>query len=145
MSASFLIALFSGVLFSFGLVVSGMTNPAKVKNFLDVFGEWDSSLIFVMVGAVVFNFVSFRVLQARQPFCAPKHYLPTKSHLDKSLLIGSALFGVGWGLSGICPGPGLVNLVTGKMEAIVFVASMLVGMIGYELLQKYTLKVSSKS
>lgn len=126
------IAFFSGVLFSVGLVISGMTNPDKVLGFLDLFGQWDPSLVFVMLGAVVFNFFSFRFLSSRQPYCAPQHYLPTKKEIDKKLLIGSSLFGIGWGLSGICPGPGLVNLITLQNGALIFVAMMLIGMFAYD-------------
>lgn len=125
-----IVAFLSGIIFSVGLVISGMVNPHKVIGFLDVFGEWDISLMFVMGGAVSFNLIAFRLVTKRdKPFFSENWHLPTASDLDKKLLIGSALFGIGWGIAGICPGPGIVNLVTLKLEAFYFVLSMIMGML----------------
>ncbi len=124
-----LISLFAGVIFSIGLVISGMSDPQKVIGFLDIFGNWDYSLLFVMGGAVGVNFFTFKFLIKREPICAPKHFLPTKENLDKNLIIGSALFGIGWGILGICPGPAIVNIVTLSPTILIFIVAMLMGMI----------------
>lgn len=136
-------ALLSGVIFAFGLVLSGMTNPSKVIGFLDVFGNWDYSLVFVMIGAIAFNFVAFKVLIKKKPFCAPAHLLPTNTKVDKKLMIGSALFGIGWGIAGICPGPGIVNLVTNDSSAFLFVGSLIGGMVLYKMSEKFLDKILS--
>jgi uncharacterized membrane protein YedE/YeeE len=133
---SLIISLFAGALFAVGLVLSGMSNPEKVIGFLDVFGNWDYSLLLVMGGAVGVNFVTFRILTKKKPFCAPAHFLPTKTSVDKKLLLGSALFGIGWGILGICPGPAIVNLVTLSPTVLIFVSSMLIGMIAYKFTEK---------
>src|SRR4051794_22536046 len=100
-----------GLVFGIGLVVSGMTQPAKVLGFLDVFGAWDPTLVFVMAAAFVVSFVGFRAARQRaKPVLVPEHLWPTRTEIDRPLLIGSAVFGVGWGLVGLCPGPALVNL-----------------------------------
>ncbi len=121
------LSLFAGMIFAIGLVVSGMTNPARVIGFLDIFGQWDYSLAFVMGGAVVVNLVLFRWILKRDPIFNGKHDLPTNKLIDKKLIIGSTLFGVGWGLVGICPGPSIVNLVTGNVSAIIFFLAMIAG------------------
>lgn len=133
--APFLISLISGIVFAIGLSISGMINPHKVKGFLDVFGNWDYSLVFVMGGAVVFNFISFKILSQKKPLCADEHFWPNKKEVDRKLIIGSALFGIGWGLVGICPGPALVNLIKLDEKIFVFVISMVVGMLAH---QKWT-------
>lgn len=127
-----LISLFSGIIFAIGLSISGMINPQKVIGFLDIFGQWDYSLVFVMGGAVGFNYFSFKYLTNKQPYCGGDHFLPQKKELDKRLIIGAALFGIGWGLIGICPGPGLVNLVTLNSDIFLFVGAMLVGMLTFK-------------
>lgn len=124
-----IIGLIGGIIFAIGLVVSGMTNPEKVIGFLDIFGEWDYSLAFVMGGAVMVNLLFFTFILKRKPLFNEEHALPTVFHVDKALVLGSALFGIGWGLVGICPGPGIVNLVTFEPIAIIFVLSLYVGMI----------------
>lgn len=124
-----LFALLSGLVFSVGLVVSGMINPQKVKGFLDIFGDWDYALIFVMGGAVAFNMLAYLIIFKSVPFIGSQFFLPTKKVVDKNLVIGSSLFGIGWGLTGICPGPGIVNLVTLNSNIFIFVASMIVGML----------------
>ena len=124
-----IVSLFCGVLFAIGLTISGMINPAKVRGFLDIFGNWDISLLFVMGGAVGLNFFTFKWAKNRKPFLAGEHSLPTKTIIDRKLIFGSALFGIGWGLVGICPGPGIVNLVRLDPEIFIFVASMIIGML----------------
>ncbi|MAE73144.1 MAG: hypothetical protein CL675_03550 [Bdellovibrionaceae bacterium] len=120
----------TGVLFAVGLGVSGMTEPSKVIGFLDVFGGWDPSLAFVMVGAVGVSAVFYRLsFRCSAPWCEERFFLPTKKSLDFSLIFGAVLFGVGWGVSGLCPGPGLASLMTGKGYGFVFVVSMIAGMV----------------
>ncbi len=120
----------SGLLFSMGLFISGMTNPAKVIGFLDITGAWDPSLMFVMLGAILPTFLLYRISFSRgSPVFSDRFDLPEKTDIDRRLMIGSAIFGVGWGLSGICPGPGVANLVVGHFGFLIFVASMLVGML----------------
>ena len=127
-----IVALFAGALFGLGLAVSGMTNPAKVIGFLDVAGEWDPTLAFVMGGALLVTIPTFRLILGRpRPILADGFALPTKSALDGRLLGGAALFGVGWGLSGFCPGPAVAALVTGLAPVFAFVAAMMVGMVLY--------------
>lgn len=123
-------ALFAGLLFGAGLALSGMVLPEKVIGFLDVAGKWDPSLAFVMMGAIGVHFFAVRMAYKRAaPFFGGAFQLPTKKDLDPKLVAGAALFGIGWGLAGICPGPGLVNLVTGSPGAFTFVGAMLVGML----------------
>lgn len=126
----------AGFVFTIGLTVSGMINPEKVKGFLNILGEWDYSLAFVMGGAVVFNFIAFKLLIKKKPIFANSHYLPTKLVVDRDLIIGAVLFGVGWGLVGICPGPAIVNLVTMDKDIFIFMAAMVTGMYLYELFRK---------
>ncbi len=122
-------ALFCGALFGVGLYLSRMVEPARVQGFLDVAGNWDPSLLFVMGGAVLVTFFAFpRILRAERPVLASKFHLPVAKAIDGKLLLGAALFGVGWGLSGFCPGPALFGLLTGSHAAIWFVAAMLLGM-----------------
>ncbi len=124
-----IVALLAGMLFGLGLAVSGMMDPRKVVGFLDVAGDWDPTLIFVMGGALLVTVPAFRLILGRpRPVLADGFDLPTKSALDARLLGGSALFGVGWGLSGFCPGPAVAALATGLTPVFAFVASMLTGM-----------------
>jgi uncharacterized protein len=124
-----LVALFAGTLFGLGLAVSGMMNPAKIVGFLDVAGEWDPTLAFVMGGALLVTIPAFRVILNRpRPILADGFDLPTKSTLNARLLGGAALFGVGWGLSGFCPGPAVAALTTGLAPVFAFVAAVIVGM-----------------
>lgn len=129
----------SGIIFSIGLSISGMTNPGKVKGFLDVFGNWDISLAFVMIGAIGLNFFTFKKITNKKPLFSDDHFLPTKKDIDRRLILGSSIFGIGWGLLGICPGPGIVNLVTLNSNAILFVISMTSGMLAFKLLEKVRL------
>ena len=133
-----------GLIFGLGLLISGMTEPDKVLGFLDFFGAWDATLAFVMTGAVAVAGVGFVLARRRSaPLFASKFSWPSRSDIDAPLLIGSALFGIGWGLAGICPGPALVNLAGLPAPIIVFVAAMAVGMSSFELWQRR--KVASAS
>ncbi len=126
----FLSLLSAGAIFGVGLAVSGMTEPAKIINFLDFTGNWDPSLAFVMAGAVAVHFVLFRwVVRRPSPLFAEKFRLPDRQDIDRRLVIGSALFGAGWGLGGYCPGPAVTSLVAGHPRTFLFVASMLAGMV----------------
>lgn len=119
-----------GALFAAGLAISGMTQPSKVIGFLDVFGRWDASLVFVMLGAISIHLVAYRVILRRAaPLFDAKFHLPTRKDIDVRLVLGAALFGIGWGLGGFCPGPGLVALGGGSVSAIVFVVGMTIGML----------------
>jgi uncharacterized protein len=129
-----MIALISGILFGIGLTLSQMTNPNKVINFLDLAGNWDPSLIFVMVGALTITLLSFRkILKRPTPVFDKEFYLSSKSVIDKTLLIGAAIFGIGWGISGYCPGPSVAGLGLGNFEAIVMIFSIYIGFIAHRL------------
>ncbi len=134
------VAMFlAGVLFAVGLAVAGMTQPDKIMGFLDVFGAWDPSLLFVMGGAVVLNFFLFRwILRRPNPLFASTFHVPTLRHLDARLIGGAALFGAGWGLAGYCPGPGVASLATLSTESFLFVGAMLVGILGHAGLKRIT-------
>ncbi|MFN8721754.1 MAG: DUF6691 family protein [Rhodospirillales bacterium] len=120
----------AGLLFGLGLVVSGMADPAKVLNFLDIAGTWDPSLAFVLAGATGTTFVGYRlVLARRRPLFAPAFQLPTATRIDGRLLAGAAIFGVGWGLAGFCPGPAVTSLALGAPGTLAFVPAMLVGIV----------------
>jgi len=118
----------AGLVFGIGLWVSGMANPRKVIGFLDVTGAWDASLAFVMGGSVVATLAGFRIVTRRaKPLFVDRFHLPTRRDIDLPLVAGAALFGVGWGIAGYCPGPGLTALTTLSAEALVFVAAMIAG------------------
>jgi len=120
----------AGALFGVGLTISDMVNPARILNFLDVAGNWDPTLIFVMAGGLGVTMLGYNLTLRRPcPLFADKFSMPTLRHIDIPLVAGAALFGVGWGLAGICPGPALVDLVTLEPKVFGFVAAMLVGMI----------------
>ncbi len=128
-----LFSFLSGFVFSVGLVIADMTNPAKIAGFLDLAGGWDPSLILVMAGASVVAFLGFRIVQARgKPLYADRFVLPDATRLDAKLIGGSALFGIGWGLSGFCPGPAIAGLAWGRWETALFVAAMVAGMVAAE-------------
>ncbi|RFA29381.1 transporter [Alkalilimnicola ehrlichii] len=130
-------AFLVGLLFGFGLLVSGMANPEKVLGFLDLFGAWDPSLALVMAGAIGVGLIAFRFAGGRErTVLGEPMRIPTKRDLDARLIIGSLGFGVGWGLVGFCPGPALVALGAGEAKAIVFVTAMLGGMAAFELLER---------
>ena len=123
-----LAAFFSALLFGLGLAISGMTQPAKVLGFLDIFGQWDPSLLAVMAGAILVHGVSYRIIAKRKsPILATQFHIPTRRDIDWRLVLGSAIFGAGWGLAGICPGPALVALASGQSSVLLFVASMMGG------------------
>lgn len=117
-----------GALFAFGLGISGMTQPAKVLAFLDLFGAWDPALLCVMGAAVTVNFIGFRLANQRaHPLLAARFELPTRRDLDGALVAGAMLFGIGWGLAGFCPGPALVALASGSLDVLLFVLAMFAG------------------
>ncbi|MEH2510285.1 putative membrane protein YedE/YeeE [Nitrobacteraceae bacterium AZCC 1564] len=126
-----------GLIFSAGLLISGMTQTGKVLGFLDIFGAWDATLAFVMAGAVAISSIGFALAKRRgTPILAAQSLWPTRRDIDAHLVVGAALFGVGWGLVGLCPGPALVNLVGLSLPVIVFVAAMAAGMLGFEAWDK---------
>ena len=122
--------LLSGLLFGAGLTISGMTDPQRVRGFLDIFGEWDPTLAFVMGGAVMVMAVAWRV-QSRMaaPIFGKKFSLPDRKDFDGRLIVGSVLFGIGWGVAGLCPGPAVASLALSPASALPFVAAMLAGMV----------------
>ncbi len=132
-----LLAALAGVLFSVGLAVAGMTQPEKVLSFLDFFGAWDPSLAFVMLGAITVYFSANRfALKRSAPILDSVFHLPARRDIDSKLLLGAAVFGVGWGLAGYCPGPALSSLATLKVPVLVFCAAMACGMLVPELMKK---------
>ncbi len=123
-----LIALVSGIIFGIGLSLSQMINPNKVINFLDITGQWDPSLAFVMMGALIVTFISFRIiLKKPDPILEESFHLSKRTDIDKALLAGAAIFGIGWGMSGYCPGPAVASIGSGSIEAIVMVVSIYAG------------------
>ena len=120
--------LVSGLLIGAGLTISGMVNPAKILNFLDIFGQFDATLIFVMGSGLVIATIGYQFMFNRgKPFFDTRFHLPTEGAIDGKLVSGAALFGIGWGLSGFCPGPALASLVFGYQQSFIFVASMIMG------------------
>jgi uncharacterized membrane protein YedE/YeeE len=126
-----------GLLFGWGLMLAGMTDPGKVLGFLDLAGAWDPSLAFVMGGAIAVGFFAFGLAKKRTTnFFGGAMHLPTSKDIDKRLVIGALLFGAGWGLAGFCPGPGIVSMAAGEFKALVFVVAMLAGMAVFEFTDK---------
>lgn len=124
-----LVNLLAGLVFGLGLLISGMANPAKVQNFLDPFGAFDPSLIFVMAGAVLVTFIGYRLVLSRpKPMLATRFFLPAAKDIDARLIGGAALFGIGWGLSGFCPGPAITSLPLLAKGTLAFVPAMLAGL-----------------
>ena len=126
----------TGLVFGLGLVVSGMANPTKVLGFLDLAGRWDPSLGLVMAGAIAVGAIAFAVAKNRtSSLLGQAMRMPTARHIDRRLVGGSLLFGIGWGIAGFCPGPGLVAMGMGEAKAVIFVAAMLAGMGLFELIE----------
>lgn len=138
MKAVHLIAFVAGLIFSVGLAIGGMTQPAKVVGFLDIFGDWDPSLAFVMGGALLVNLGVYRLTKSNRdrPVLHTRFHLPEKTGIDARLLGGAALFGIGWGLSGYCPGPALTSLVTGIAPVLVFTGFMALGIYGHTIIKR---------
>ena len=130
----FLVALLAGALFGAGLAFSGMADPARVQGFLDLFGHWDPTLAFVMGGALAVSAVAW-IIQRRleKPFAGEQFSLPGTTLIDRKLTIGAVLFGTGWGISGLCPGPGFADLAINPLPALAFVAALLAGMIAHRV------------
>lgn len=126
-----------GLLFGWGLLISGMTDPGKVLGFLDLAGVWDPSLAFVMGGAIAIGLVAFTVAKKRtQTFVGAALHLPTATDIDRRLIVGAVLFGAGWGLAGFCPGPAVVSMAAGQPKAIIFMAAMIAGMLIFQAVEK---------
>jgi len=127
-----------GLIFGIGLILAGMTNPAKVIGFLDITGTWDPSLAFVMGGAILVAIIAFRFAKKRTVnFLGGAMRLPTSDMIDKRLVIGSLLFGAGWGMAGFCPGPAITSIGTGNPKAVIFVIAMIAGMAIFELADRF--------
>ncbi|STY29647.1 transporter protein [Legionella wadsworthii] len=130
-------AFFIGLLFGLGLTVSNMINPYKILNFLDFFGYWDPTLLVVMVSAVLTTFIGYRfVLKKAKPLITECFFLPESTKITKPLLMGSAIFGIGWGLAGYCPGPSITALATFNLDPLYFVLGMILGSFAYWFLAK---------
>jgi uncharacterized membrane protein YedE/YeeE len=130
-------SVLAGLVFGLGLILSGMANPAKVLGFLDLAGAWDPSLAFVMAGAIAVGLLAFAVARQRSvSYLGAPMQLPKLRQVDRQLIGGSVLFGIGWGIAGFCPGPGLVAFGMGEMKAVAFVIAMLLGMGVFELLER---------
>lgn len=126
-----------GFIFSLGLGLSGMTQPQKVVGFLDLFGQWDPSLIFVMVGAILVHLITYKLIRRRSsPLLSPQWHVPTKKEITPALIIGSFIFGVGWALAGFCPGPAVTSLASLAITPFVFVLSLLGGMFLFNIADK---------
>jgi uncharacterized protein len=133
---SLFFSLLAGVIFGAGLTISDMVNPARVSNFLDFAGSWDPTLMFVMAGGLAVTTLGYKLIFRRNsPVVDEKFHLPIQRQIDLPLVGGAALFGVGWGLAGICPGPALADLVTLEPKVLLFVAAMLAGMIAASALR----------
>ena len=130
-------SLLCGLIFGAGLLISGMVQPTKVLGFLDIFGAWDPTLAVVMAAALAVSVPGFLLAKGRsQPLLAARNFWPAKDYIDRPLVIGSALFGIGWGLVGMCPGPALESLATLSPDVLVFVAAMAAGMVVRDLWQR---------
>jgi uncharacterized membrane protein YedE/YeeE len=130
-------ALICGALFGLGLSISGMLDPHRVLGFLDVTGAWDPSLIFVLAGGVIVATIGYRLLRLPRPLLDRRFDLPTKTAIDAPLLLGSAVFGIGWGIAGFCPGPAVASLTLGVGPALLFVITMVAGMIAHDHLVRH--------
>lgn len=131
-----IVAFICGLIFGVGLTISNMIDPNKIMNFLDISGNWDPSLILVMISAVMVTGIGFRlVLRRKKPVLAHNFYMPTNNHIDLRLIFGAMLFGVGWGLSGYCPGPGITALVLGTLDPLYFVLGLILSLIAQRILR----------
>lgn len=138
-------SLVCGLIFGFGLLISGMTQPEKVLGFLDIFGRWDPTLALVMAAALVVSGIGFALVrQRKRPVLAAHHLWPTRTDIDRPLIVGSLLFGIGWGLVGLCPGPALVNLASLMPSVTVFVSAMAAGMVMKDLGERCLLRVPAQ-
>ena len=141
-----LMALLTGLVFGLGLIISGMTDPAKVIGFLDLAGKWDPSLAFVMAGAILVGVFAFRLAATReQAILGGAMQLPTARHIDGRLILGGLAFGVGWGLAGYCPGPALASLATGGSKPLIFTIAMLAGMGIFEIQDRFSQRPIAKT
>lgn len=139
------VAWFSGLLFAVGLGIAGMTRPDKVIAFLDVAGDWDPSLAFVMIGAIGVHFVFYRlVLQREAPLLGERFRIPRRQDITPRLLGGAALFGIGWAIGGYCPGPALVSVTSLSVPAVVFALSLTAGMVGFHLVEAWFDRATTK-
>lgn len=130
-------SLIAGLVFGIGLIISGMTNPAKVVGFLDLAGLWDPSLALVMGGAIAVGVVAFQIVRKRSTsLLGDPIRLPSATQVDRRLLLGGVAFGIGWGLAGFCPGPALASLATGGTKPAIFTVAMIGGMVIYELIER---------
>ena len=131
------LGFFAGLTFGIGLILSGMANPAKVLNFLDIFGAWDPSLAFVMGGALIVTAIGYRLVWTRRkPVFEERFQVPGNRKIDTRLAIGAVLFGIGWGLVGLCPGPAIAALTIGGIKAAGFLAAMALGMVLFQLFDR---------
>ncbi len=131
---NYIVSFICGLLFGCGLTISNMINPNKIQNFLDVTGNWDPSLAFVMFSALVVTWIGYKlVLRKQRPELTEKFFLPTKKSIDKPLILGSILFGIGWGLAGYCPGPAVTALGLGIIDAVYFVIGMILSLFIYPI------------
>lgn len=131
-----IVGLLAGALFGFGLAIAQMTNPAKILHFLDFYGAWDPTLALVLAGAVLVTGISFRfILKRPKPILESQFHLPSSRAIDTRLVAGAAIFGIGWGLGGYCPGPGVAAIAGGLWAPLVFVAGLILGTLGHRWLQ----------
>ena len=137
------ISLVAGALFGIGLIISGMTNTKKVQGWLDIFGEWDPTLAFVMGGAILPMAVAWKATRVRTPLRADKFPAVNTAGIDRDLIIGSVFFGVGWGLAGLCPGPAIASLSFGGSSGVLFASAMVIGMLSTRRLQAFFRKAEN--
>ena len=132
-----IMALFAGITFGVGIMISGMASPAKVLNFFDIVGSWDPSLMFVMGGALLTTLIGYRLILTRdRPLLAERFHLPDRNDVDVRLIAGAAIFGIGWGIAGFCPGGAIPAVGTGRSEVLIFVAGLIAGLLATRLALK---------
>lgn len=136
-----MISFVAGLIFAIGLGISGMTRPHVVRGFLDVFGNWDPTLIGVMAGGIIVHSLAYRLIKKRSsPILEARFQLPTRKDIDRRLILGALIFGLGWGWAGICPGPGVVSLVSGDVRIFLFIVALLLGMLTFQFVERKFLK-----